>query len=166
MTDKRIEVAIGALVERRNGRWEVLIARRPEGTVYAGYWELPGGKCHEGEPPETCLVREFAEELGVTVRVGEALPIIEHDYAHGKVRIHPFLCRRDPRSTPRSDPRNIQVAAHRWVGAEELGNYRFPPANSELMRRLRRILSAAEGPSLGGFNPEGAEDTEERGVRD
>ena len=26
-------------------------------------WELPGGRLEPGEAPETCLVREFAEEL-------------------------------------------------------------------------------------------------------
>lgn len=34
-----------------------------------GRWELPGGKCEHGEDPETALVREWEEELMVTVRV-------------------------------------------------------------------------------------------------
>jgi 8-oxo-dGTP pyrophosphatase MutT (NUDIX family) len=25
-------------------------------------WELPGGRLEPGEPPETCLVREFAKK--------------------------------------------------------------------------------------------------------
>jgi 8-oxo-dGTP pyrophosphatase MutT (NUDIX family) len=32
-------------------------------------WELPGGRLEPGEAPETCLVREFAEELGAVVEV-------------------------------------------------------------------------------------------------
>ena len=40
-------VAIGLI--RRGDRY--LIRRRPEGTVYAGYWEFPGGKCEPGETP-------------------------------------------------------------------------------------------------------------------
>jgi 8-oxo-dGTP pyrophosphatase MutT (NUDIX family) len=32
-------------------------------------WELPGGRLETGEDPKACLVREFAEELGVTVIV-------------------------------------------------------------------------------------------------
>ena len=32
-------------------------------------WELPGGRPEPGEAPETCLAREFAEELGAVVVV-------------------------------------------------------------------------------------------------
>jgi 8-oxo-dGTP pyrophosphatase MutT (NUDIX family) len=32
-------------------------------------WELPGGRLEIGEDPKACLVREFAEELGVSVIV-------------------------------------------------------------------------------------------------
>ena len=32
-------------------------------------WELPGGRLEPGEAPMTCLVREFAEELGAAVVV-------------------------------------------------------------------------------------------------
>ena len=32
-------------------------------------WELPGGRLEPGEAPETCLAREFAEELGAVVVV-------------------------------------------------------------------------------------------------
>lgn len=36
-------------------------------------WELPGGKLELGESPENCIVREIAEELGLTVRIGSLL---------------------------------------------------------------------------------------------
>ena len=36
-------------------------------------WELPGGRLEPGEAPETCLVREFAEELGVVVEVARII---------------------------------------------------------------------------------------------
>jgi len=32
-------------------------------------WELPGGKLEVGESPESCVVREIAEELGLDVEV-------------------------------------------------------------------------------------------------
>jgi 8-oxo-dGTP pyrophosphatase MutT (NUDIX family) len=36
-------------------------------------WELPGGRLEPGEAPETCLVREFAEELGAVVDVASII---------------------------------------------------------------------------------------------
>ena len=62
-----IEVAIGVLTELRQGEMAVLIARRPDETVLGGYWEFPGGKRRAEESFEQCLVREFAEELGLEV---------------------------------------------------------------------------------------------------
>jgi 8-oxo-dGTP diphosphatase len=60
-----VEVA-AAVVQRRDGSF--LLAQRPPGKVYAGYWEFPGGKVEPGEPPAQALARELHEELGVDVR--------------------------------------------------------------------------------------------------
>jgi mutator protein MutT len=45
-----------------NGKVPLLLNERAE-------WELPGGKLEPGENPESCLVREFEEELNVSVSV-------------------------------------------------------------------------------------------------
>ncbi|MGI5292674.1 NUDIX domain-containing protein [Nonomuraea polychroma] len=42
---------------------------------YRPYWALPGGMVDEGEPPQTCAVREVAEELGLHVRLGPLLVV-------------------------------------------------------------------------------------------
>lgn len=49
---------------------EVLLARRKQGGDMGGRWELPGGKCEGGESAAHALVREFQEELGLSVKVG------------------------------------------------------------------------------------------------
>ena len=43
-------------------RRPVLLASRPVGKVYAGYWEFPGGKIEPGEAPYAALVRELQKK--------------------------------------------------------------------------------------------------------
>jgi 8-oxo-dGTP diphosphatase len=59
---KIVHVVAAALVD---GDGRVLLAQRPEGKSLAGLWEFPGGKLEPGESPETALVRELDEELGI-----------------------------------------------------------------------------------------------------
>jgi 8-oxo-dGTP diphosphatase len=63
-----IRSVAGVLI--RNGL--VLLARRKPGGDMGGRWELPGGKCEGSESPAAALRREFDEEFGVAVSVGEA----------------------------------------------------------------------------------------------
>ena len=62
-----VEVAAAVLLREDGGTPEVLLAQRPEGKVFAGYWEFPGGKVEPGETMREALLRELQEELGITV---------------------------------------------------------------------------------------------------
>lgn len=83
-----VDVAVGILV-RRDGR--LLMASRPGGKPYAGYWEFPGGKLEPGETVAHALARELHEELGIDV--GAVFPWLVRvfDYPHALVRLH--FCR-------------------------------------------------------------------------
>ncbi len=116
---------------RRGDRF--LIRRRPEGTVYAGYWEFPGGKCEPGETPALATARECLEETGLEVLVGSLRRVVEHSYPHGRVRLFCFDCvPRDPAAEPAGD------APLRWALASELRGLRFPEANEVLLEELSR----------------------------
>jgi 8-oxo-dGTP diphosphatase len=80
-----VDVAVGVLIDA-DGRF--LLTSRPEGKVYAGCWEFPGGKVEPGESIEAALRRELHEELGITIGHAEPWQVTLHDYAHALVRLH------------------------------------------------------------------------------
>ena len=85
-----VDVAVGVLIERDahglEGRF--LLTSRPEGKVYAGYWEFPGGKFEPGETVDQALRRELHEELGITIGAVQPWQQAVFDYPHARVRLH------------------------------------------------------------------------------
>ena len=81
-----VEVA-AAVMLRADGR-EFLLAQRPEGKVYAGYWEFPGGKVEPGESVRQALVRELHEEQGITVTACAPWLTRVFTYPHATVRLN------------------------------------------------------------------------------
>ena len=85
-----VDVAVGVLVERDadgvEGRF--LLTTRPEGKVYAGFWEFPGGKLEAGETVAQALKRELHEELGITIGASQPWKVELMDYPHARVRLH------------------------------------------------------------------------------
>ena len=80
-----VDVAVGVLIAP-DGRF--LLTSRPEGKVYAGYWEFPGGKLEAGETVEQALRRELHEEIGLTIGAAHAWKVTLVDYPHALVRLH------------------------------------------------------------------------------
>ena len=80
-----VDVAVGVLID---GDGRFLLTSRPEGKVYAGYWEFPGGKLEAGERVEQALRRELHEELGITIGAAQPWKIELVDYEHARVRLH------------------------------------------------------------------------------
>ena len=82
-----LEVA-AAVIQRPDGSF--LLAQRPAGKVYAGWWEFPGGKVEAGEPAEAALARELHEELGIDVRTAYPWITRTHVYEHATVLLKFF----------------------------------------------------------------------------
>jgi mutator protein MutT len=121
---------IGIAVVEHDGRF--LVGIRGEDGPLPGYAEFPGGKCHTGETPAECAIRECHEETGLRVEVTQPLLSREYEYPHGKVELHFFLCAPAAGSAPAPTH-----AGFRWVPATDLPTLRFPPANDVVIDRLR-----------------------------
>ena len=125
---KPTEVA-AAVIERPDGAF--LLAQRPEGKPYSGYWEFPGGKIEDGEAAEVALARELREELGIAVR--ESTPWITRTYAytHATVRLHFFRV-----SAWDGEPQPLEDQAIKWQSVEAPDVSPMLPANAPVLAAL------------------------------
>lgn len=80
-----VDVAVGVLLDAEG---QFLLTSRPEGKVYAGYWEFPGGKLEAGETVEQALRRELQEEIGIVIAAAEPWRAELVDYPHALVRLN------------------------------------------------------------------------------
>ena len=82
-----VDVAVGILLQPDGA---CLLTSRPQGKVYAGYWEFPGGKLEADESVAQALARELFEELGIEVALGDVQLWKQQlvDYPHALVRLN------------------------------------------------------------------------------
>jgi 8-oxo-dGTP diphosphatase len=124
-----IQVAAGLIKKDRR----YLITKRPAGVHLAGFWEFPGGKRETGESLEQCLLRELKEELGIDIIPGSPFHIIRHEYPEKLVELHFFCC-----TIQRGEPQALGCEELRWVAANDLLQYEFPPADRPIIDMLQR----------------------------
>ncbi len=124
-----VHLVVTAAVVERDGA--LLVTRRGAHQHLAGMWEFPGGKCEPGETLAACLRREMREELDVEVSVGDEIYSVTHTYPERSVELHFFAC------TLNGSPRPVLGQEMRWMPRRELRPEEFPPADAELIARLR-----------------------------
>jgi 8-oxo-dGTP diphosphatase len=127
-------VAACALVDTDT---RVLIAQRPAGRPMAGLWEFPGGKVEAGERPETTLIRELREELGIIVDEQCLAPLTfaSHSYPDFHLLMPLYVCRRWQGTATALEGQKLA-----WVRANRLRDYPMPPADEPLIVHLMTLL--------------------------
>jgi 8-oxo-dGTP diphosphatase len=127
-------VAACALIDA-DGR--VLIAQRPQGKSMAGLWEFPGGKVEPGARPETTLIRELHEEIGIDVKEACLAPLTfaSHAYDNFHLLMPLYICRRWEGNLTAREGQNLA-----WVRANKLRDYPMPPADIPLIPYLTDLL--------------------------
>ena len=131
---KTVLVSAVALIDS-DGR--VLLARRPEGKSMAGLWEFPGGKVETGETPETALIRELGEELGIDTHSSCLAPLcfVSHAYDDWHMVLMLYICRRW-KGTPTPQEGNDVI----WVRPQRLRDHDMPDANRERIPAIQDLL--------------------------
>ena len=114
----------------------VLLAQRPPGKPYAGYWEFPGGKLEPGETPAHALARELHEELGITVVRAAPWLVQEFVYPHAHVELNFFRV-----FAFEGEPASHDGQAFAWQDPRAIDVAPLLPANT-------RVLSALTLPSV------------------
>ncbi len=123
-----VEVAAAVLLREES----FLLAQRPAGKVYEGYWEFPGGKIEPGESPLRALYRELHEELGIEII--EAHPWLTRvfTYPHATVRLNFFRVLRW-----RGEPHGRENQSLIWQTVSDITVGPLLPANAPVLRALQ-----------------------------
>ena len=129
MNTPLVEV-VAAVIERPDGTF--LLAQRPAGKVYAGYWEFPGGKVEPGEPLAAALARELHEELGIEVERAYPWLVRTYVYPHAAVRLNFFRVR-----AWRGEAHGKEAQRLAWQHVFALEVAPLLPANAPVLRALR-----------------------------
>jgi 8-oxo-dGTP diphosphatase len=115
---------------------KVLAVQRGERMNLPLKWEFPGGKIHQGESPEQCVVREVAEELGLLITVGWSLSPVSYDYPDFSVTLHPFIC-----AIVSGDLTLHEHKAMLWLSPQELSSLDWVAADFPIISAYRANLN-------------------------
>lgn len=128
---KIVLVSAVALVDL-DGR--VLLSQRPQHKQMGGLWEFPGGKVENNESPESALIREIKEEIGIDIRSSCLAPLTfaSHAYKDFHLLMPLFVCRKwEGIPFPKED----QLL--KWMFPKDMKDLKMPAADSPLISILR-----------------------------
>ncbi|SKA75896.1 A/G-specific DNA-adenine glycosylase [Desulfobaculum bizertense DSM 18034] len=116
---------------------KIYIQKRPQGAVWGGLWEFPGGSIEAGESPEQAVVREFQEETGFQVRIADKISIVRHGYTRFRVTLHCYFLQADAPLPP-----STMSAADEclWATPEQITERAFPAGHRKLIDLMRQDL--------------------------
>lgn len=129
-----LTVAAAALVDT-DGR--ILVQKRPEDRPMAGLWEFPGGKCEDGETPESALIRELEEELGIETEQSCLAPacFASEPLGDRHLLLLVYVCRKWSGIV-----RAIEAPELKWVYPHQLHALEMPPADKPLIGLLEALI--------------------------
>jgi 8-oxo-dGTP diphosphatase len=124
-----IQVVAGIL-QREN---KILVAQRPSGKPYSGFWEFPGGKIEQNETGEHALRRELHEELGIEVNAATLL--FHHEYTYPDKTVHLQVWHIIHFS---GEPQSKENQALQWVTFSEMSKLNLLEGNWPIVDKLKQ----------------------------
>lgn len=133
-----ILVVAVALIDSGN---RILLQRRRLGSEHGGLWEFPGGKVEAGETPQTALLREIEEELGVHLDPASLVSLsFASDAKAPPPPRPPIVILLYTSRAWQGEPECRDGEEIRWFDIDELSALEMPPLDYPLAKVLRRSI--------------------------
>lgn len=129
MAKPTIKVAAGII---RNEFKQIYLTQRLEGQDFAQSLEFPGGKVEENETPEQALARELEEEIGIQLLSAFPYEHFRFEYPTKVIEFFFYLVEEWV-----GEPFGREGQEGFWIHQSELEEGQFPPANMELIGKLK-----------------------------
>lgn len=127
-----IQVSAGII---RNEFGQIYLTQRLEGQDFAQSLEFPGGKVDLNETPEEALKRELEEEIGIQVLSAFPYDTFCFEYPSKIIEFFFYLV-----EDWVNEPFGREGQEGFWIDQSDLDEGAFPPANTQLIRRLKAEL--------------------------
>ena len=111
-----------------------MICQRPAHKARGLLWEFVGGKVEPGETKAQALIRECAEELAITLSVGEVFMDVVHAYPDITVHLTLFHA-----AIASGTPQKLEHNDIQWITPAQIPNYAFCPADKEILERIIEV---------------------------
>lgn len=119
----------------------ILMQQRRADRAHGGLWEFPGGKIEPGESPESALVREIEEELGVKLDPAKLAPLtFASDPAQPPAPRQPHVILLYTCRVWGGEPRCLDGAAIAWTAPADLLALPMPPLDVPLAKALLKAI--------------------------
>ena len=129
--ENRVIEVVAALIWQGD---RFLACQRPPEKARGLLWEFVGGKVEPGETKEEALIRECREELAVAISVGDVFMDVTHEYPDLTVHLTLFHA-----TIADGIPQKLEHNDIRWITVNEIDQYDFCPADTEILERLKQL---------------------------
>ena len=131
LTRKKPVDVVAALIWEKD---KFLICQRPADKARGLLWEFVGGKVEKGETKRQALTRECAEELAISVEVGDKFMEVLHDYPDMLIRLTLYHC-----TIPNGFPQALEHNDIRWIHPSQIDDFDFCPADTDILKEIKRV---------------------------